>query len=342
MKLFLSIFLLLLAGCQAGKIASCEDSQPVPDVAADHRVQAGERRLMGTQFTIQIVCADREKGQRVIEEAFAEVARVEALLSTYRDDSEINDVNRAAGGQPVAVSDELFEVVERSIAFSELTEGAFDITFAGCGRLWSVSQQRIPSNDEIAACLPLVDYRKIELDPERRTIRLTERDMRIGVGGIAKGYGVDRAAAVIEKHGVDNYIVNGGGDIRVSGRHPDERPWKVGIADPRNSGQLLGAFGVEEGAVVSSGDYERFFERDGVRYHHIIDPRAGRPARRSVAVTVIATGALDADAISTGLFVLGPQDGIALVEQLDYVEALIIAPDLTPHASSGFPEEALQ
>jgi thiamine biosynthesis lipoprotein len=326
---FIPLLLLLLAA------SAC--NAPSEDEAVEGpRILRAERLLMGTRFDIQIVSAEREAGAAALREAFKEVARIEELLSEYREESEISAVNREAGRQPVVVGPELYAVVSRSLWASELTGGAFDITFAACGHLWSFKEPRMPEEAELAECLPRVGFRMLRLDEGRSSIFLPGSDMRIGISGIAKGYGVDRAAEVLEEHGFQDYIVDGGGDIRLAGSKAG-RPWKVGIADPRSPGELFSAISPERGAVVTSGDYERFFERDGTRYHHIIEPSTGRPARRSVAVTVIAPTAMEADALATGLFVVGPRRGLELVEGLAGVEALFFDPDLTVHTSSGFP-----
>lgn len=293
---------------------------------------------MGTSFQIQIVTSDVPAGKAAIEAAFAEVVRVEELLSEWKETSEISAVNRAAGeSEAIKVGPELFEVIERAHEISEMTFGAFDITYASCGHLWSFRESRIPTDEELRKCLPRVDYRRVEIDRGTRRIRLPDSDMKIGISGIGKGYGVDRAAAVLESRGVKNYTVDGGGDLRIRGRN-ESGPWSIGLADPRKPGALTGAIMVDAGAVVTSGDYHLYFERDGQRYHHILDPRTGKPADDSVAVTVLAPTAMDADALATGLFVLGPQSGLELVEKLPSVEALITGSDLMQHASSGFPK----
>ena len=323
--LSLALAMLFLVGCA-----------PERDDGSPHVVR-DERLKMGTRFEIQVVTRDLSAGRAAIEAAYQEIDRVEELLSEWRETSEISEVNRRAGHGPVAVGPDLFAVVERAAEISEITEGTFDVTFAACGGAWSVREQRIPTDGEIAACLVHVDFRRLELDPVASTIHLPTEAMRIGIAGIGKGYGVDRAAEVLEARGVRDFIVDGGGDIRVAGKKVD-RPWVVGIADPRREGQLHAILEVGGGAIVTSGDYQRYFEKDGVRYHHILDPTTGRPARRAVAVTVVAATATDADALATGLFVLGPERGIEVVESQLGVEALIFGPDLEIHRSSGFPE----
>ena len=310
-----------------------------PDEQTHSKRYGRDQALMGTRFQIQVIASGPIAAAEAIDAAFRELARVELLISEWRDDSEISAVNHAAGGAPVAVGHELFEVVTAALEISALTQGAFDITFASCGHLWSFKDARRPSPSELRACLPLIDYRLVELHDRPARIALASPKTRIGVGGIGKGYAVDRAAATLEAHGITSYVVDGGGDIRLRGQNLG-RPWRVGIAHPRRRGQLLGLLEVESGAVVSSGDYERFFEEHGTVYHHILDPTTGTPAREVIAVTVIAPTAMWADALSTALFVMGPERGLALVERLARTEALIIAPDATQHTSSGFPSLA--
>jgi len=326
-----SLGVLMAAGClfeRAGR--------PMPAGADARQRMRAERALAGTLFQIDIVAGDAARAQAAVEAAFRTAEREAAVLSEYRETSEVSAVNRAAGIAAVEVSPETIAVVARARHFSELTGGAFDITCAACARLWSVRAQRIPGDESVAACLEHVGYRDLVTDPGRSTVFLRRRGMRIGLGGIAKGYLVDRAFEVLRDMGMTDFVVNGGGDLRLLGRNGG-RPWEVGIAHPRDPGALVGRLHLEKGAVATSGDYFRFFERDGVRYHHILDPATGMPARRSVAVTVIADNAMDADALATGLFVMGPEKGLELVERLPGIAALIIGPDLRPHASRHFP-----
>jgi thiamine biosynthesis lipoprotein len=329
----------LLVAVALACAAACQPSGEPPADRSSRGSVVRERLAMGTFFKMQVFSRDEtgaEAAAAAIDAAFEEVARVEALLSEWREASEISAVNREAGRRPVAVGPELYEVVERSLELRAQTGGAFDITFAGCGRLWSFDPPRVPDSGEIESCLPRVG-REIVLDAGNATVFLPGSEMRIGIAAIGKGYGVDRAAEVLESHGVENYIVDGGGDIRLAGRK-GERAWGVGIAHPRQPGRLYAALKLDGGAVVTSGDYQKYFEQDGVRYHHILDPRTGRPARRSAAVTVVASDATRADALATGLFVMGPEAGLALVETLPDVEALFFGPELEVYRSSGFPE----
>jgi thiamine biosynthesis lipoprotein len=315
--------------------SACRDVTPDRPSGLAHHLR-GERRLMGTSFQVRVVTTDVAGGCAAIEAALDEVSREEALFSEHRPSSEISAVNRAAGDGPVQVDAEVFGVLQRSLWASRVTRGAFDMTFASCGGLWSVREKRVPDNESLSACMPRVGFQKVRLDERESSAFLPEPGMRIGLGGIAKGYGVDRAVELLLSRGFGNVVVDGGGDLRLEGADIDG-PWTINIAHPRQPEHVFETVRVTRGAVVTSGDYLRYFERDGVRYHHIIDPATGRPANRSVAVTVIARTAMDADALATGLFVLGPERGLATLATLHGVEALYFDPDLRVHASPGFP-----
>lgn len=311
-------------------VAGCSD--PNADEVLEER-----RAKMGTTFEVQVRVPSAEDGRAAIDAAFEEIDRVEALLSEWRETSEISALNRAAGGAPVAIGDDLRAVLARASEISERTGGAFDVTFAACGGLWSFREPyRVAAEAELAECRTHVGWRKVLLDAEGGTAALPDPSMKIGIAGIGKGYGVDRAAAVLESRGIRDYIVDGGGDIRLSAS-PGKRPWTVGIAHPRRPGALWGSVSEASGAIVTSGDYEAFFERDGIRYHHILDPRTGHPSSGVSAVTVIAPDATTADALATGLMVLGSERGMALVESLPDVEALFLVEDREHSRSSGFP-----
>ena len=333
------------AGCApaptaAAAPAACRDLTPDRPAGLPHHLR-GDRQLMGTSFQIRVVTPDLAGACAAIGAAFDEVAREEALFSEYRPSSDVSAINAAAGGTPVEVDPEVFGLLQRSLWASRVTGGAFDMTFAGCGSLWSVREQRVPDMQSLASCMPRVGFQKVRLDERRSSVLLPEPGMRVGLGGIAKGYGVDRAVEVLRARGFTNVVVDGGGDLRVEGADIDGA-WTINIAHPRRPGEIFETIRVARGAVVTSGDYLRYFERDGVRYHHIIDPATGWPAARSMAVTVAAPTATDADALATGLFVLGPERGLAALASLPGVEALYFAPDGSVHASPGFPRAAGQ
>lgn len=294
-----------------------------------------EQPLMGTRFAVQVYTDDEQGAAAAIDEVYRDLAALEERISEWRETSEISAINREAGRAPVRVGSDMLRLTELALEAGALTGGAFDVTFRSCGQFWSFAPPRIPSESELAHCMPNVGWQHVMVDREAGTIFLPREGMALGVGGIGKGYGVDVAGELLERRGFHHYVVDGGGDVRVSGTNAG-RPWRVGVADPRNRGALLGLLEVQSGAVVTSGDYERHFELDGVAYHHILDPRTAQPARASIATTVIAPNATLADALSTGLFVLGPEAGIALAEQLDGVEAFIVGADGSHAMTDGF------
>ncbi|MCS6861759.1 MAG: FAD:protein FMN transferase [Abditibacteriales bacterium] len=293
---------------------------------------------MGTIWEITV--ATHEKSRQavaaVMRDAFKEIERVENLLSDWRKGTELNQVNTHAGVQPVAVSEETFKVVERAYHFSEVSEGAFDITFNALWGVWDFNKKppTLPDPEEIKERLPLINYRRLALNPKERTIFLKEQGMKIGLGGIAKGYTVDRVCALLERNGLKNYLVVGGGDMRVSGSR-GKSPWRLAVRHPRKEGYLY-LLDVTNIAVSTSGDYERYFILNGQRYHHIIDPKTGYPARGVSSVTVINPRAcsMDADAMSTAVFVLGVEKGLRLLRQ-EKMEGIIVDENLRSYLTDG-------
>jgi thiamine biosynthesis lipoprotein len=262
---------------------------------------------------------------RAFEQALAEIKRVEGLMTTWRD-SEITRVNASAGSAPVAVSQETFDLVKESVRAAELSSGTFDITFESLHGLWKFDEDldpHPPTEAQIKAKLPLLDYRHIKLDAEKRTIGLAKPGVKIGLGGIAKGYAVDKAVAVLEKAGLTSFFVQAGGDLFARGKKPDGSEWSAGIRDPRGKGSFA-LLPLTDHAFSTAGDYERSYVIDGRRYHHIIDPRTGYPAKACRSVTIWAPTALLADEIDDAVFVLGPEKGLALVESLEGVGAVIV------------------
>lgn len=326
-------------------VAACPRREPAPPAAGDagrSTVVDARRELMGTEFQVSVADVPEDRARPAIEAALAEVARVERLLSPHLEGSDVARINAAAGGEPVTVSSETLALIQQSREVSELSGGAFDITFAGLSPVWRSireSPPRLPNDEAIRVALGLVGYRRIEVDAARRTVRLPTAGMAIGLGGIGKGYGVDRAAAALDERGIENYIVGGGGDLLVRGSKRGAH-WRLGIQHPRRRGELIGEVVLDRpGALVTSGDYERFVEVDGVRYCHILDPRTGRPARGTASVTLRADTGTRADALATAVFVLGPVEGMRLVEHLDGVEAVIIDDQMRITVSSGFGDQ---
>jgi thiamine biosynthesis lipoprotein len=264
----------------------------------------------------------------LFEAASAEIVRLERLMTTWDPSSEISHVNAAAGGEPVKVSQETFDVVQEALHASAISEGTFDITFETLHGLWKFDQDLDPHPPTAAAVrerLPHVGWRHVKIDPAALTIRLDDSQTRIGLGGIAKGFAVDRASKVLEDGGIDTYFVQAGGDLFAHGLKPNGSGWMAGIRDPRGpEGDYFSTLEVRDHAFSTAGDYERSYVVAGRRYHHIIDPRTGYPATASRSVSIWAKTALLADELDDAVFILGPKKGLALVESIDGVGAVIV------------------
>jgi len=319
-------------------VASCRWTAPgdEPAPSSEWHELKERRPALGTFVEITALGEDRSLLSSAVSAAFSEVGRVESLMSRFSPDSDISRINAAAGVAPVSVDPEVFALLERSVRISELTDGAFDTTVGALSGLWSFdpAAPRRPSVDELAERLPLVGYEKISLEPDGHRAGLAEAGMMIDLGAVAKGYAVDRAVAVLAERGVGMALVNAGGDLRALGPHHD-RPWQIGVQDPRHPERLLGWLPLSDRALASSGDYENFVIIEGKRYHHLLDPRTGQPASLCRSVTVIAPEAWLADALSTAVFVLGPERGLAVIEGLSGVEVLIVSADGARLMSSG-------
>lgn len=292
--------------------------------------------IMGTELEVTINVTDPSVVDPAFAAVVAEMRRLEDMMSEWKDDSPVSLINRNAGKKPVEVPDELFKVISSAQQVSELTAGAFDISWAAMRGLWNFApgHERVPTEDEVKKARRLIDYRKIELDPEKKTVFLKEAGKSIGLGGIAKGYAVDRAMETLYRMGIKNAIIKAGGDMRVQGVS-DTGPWEIGIKDPRKKDTLIAKLVLTDISISTSGDYERYFIKDGVLYHHIIDVRTGYPARDCRSVTLIAPDTMTSDALSTAVFILGPLEGMRLVEKLKGVEAIIVDADGRIVTSSG-------
>lgn len=252
---------------------------------------------------------------------------VETSMNEWREGSPIAEINRLAGGKPVAAPGAVRRILHRGMEIGARTHGAFDVTWAALWGLWDFSARakpHVPDPAEVAARLRLIDYRKVEIDDRAGTVRLPVAGMKLGLGGIAKGWALDEAAKLLRSRGVRNFSVTAGGQVYVGGQHGD-RPWRVGIRNPRGSGDdILAVFDAHDASASTSGDYEHFFNVDGVLYHHILDPSTGMPARGLRSVTVLAADATLADALSTALMVLGRAKSLALLEKFPGVECVLI------------------
>jgi thiamine biosynthesis lipoprotein len=271
---------------------------------------------------------DETKVRSAFSAATEEIRRLEAMMTTWRPDSELSKVNEAAGISPVSVGQETYDVVAASLHTSEISEGTFDITFESLHGLWKFDQDldpHPPTEAQVKAKLPLLSFHHVHLDAGKRSIYLDQKGVRIGLGGIAKGYAVDHAAKVLEDAGLASFFVQAGGDLYTRGKKPDGSDWSAGVRDPRGpEGSYFAMLAVTDHAFSTAGDYERSYIVDGRRYHHIIDPRTGYPATASRSVTIWAKTALEADELDDAVFILGPEKGLALVESQDGVGAVIV------------------
>ncbi|WP_338393143.1 FAD:protein FMN transferase [Fulvitalea axinellae] len=283
-------------------------------------------KLMGGRFSITIMANDSAEAGKYLDLAITEIKRVEALISSWDKKSQTSEINRNAGLKPVKVDRELFKLIERSISLSKLTDGAFDISFASAGKLWRFdgSMKKLPTEAEIRKSVVTVDYRNIVLDKTASTVFLKTKGMKIGFGAVGKGYVADRVRSMLISEGVGAGIIDASGDLRVWGTRPDGEEWKIAITDPADKRKTLAVLPISSGAVVTSGNYEKFAKIDGKRYAHIIDPRTGWPARGLVSVTVFAPSAEIADALATSIFVMGTEAGLNRIDQMPSTECLII------------------
>ncbi len=297
--------------------------------------------LMDTDVSLQIYAGSSGKAVRVERALFDEMERLERLLSYTVPSSDIARINRAAGKNPVEVSPETAEVIQKALSCASISGGAFDPTMAPLLELWGFlgDRFRLPAAEEIEERGLLVGYELVEIDADAQRVFLPRSGMALDLGGIAKGYIVDRGMELLSGAGIDHALINAGGDIGILGPKPDGSAWRIGVKHPRRQGELIAVIPwSQKGAVVTSGDYERFFEEGGVRYHHILDPRTGYPARTILSATVAAPTVAEADALATALFGLGPQRGLELVESLPGVEALLVTPQLEVLISGGLRE----
>jgi len=271
--------------------------------------------LMGSPFVIQAYVPNSQSTpdiEKLMDLAFGEIARIEDLLTDFRD-SPLNRINDGAGLAPVAVDREIFDLVQLSLRTSRDSDGAFDISYASVGRLWRTAMTRgiPPTDDEIRRAKEFVNFRNIQIDETHRTVFLPHRHMKIGLGGIGKGYAVDRAFQMLRNHGLENFVVNGAGDIHVHSSQSAPRPWRIGIRNPFADRDIaMGYLEIRNGAVATSGDYERFFRHQGKKYHHVIDGRTGEITELVSSATILSNSTTSADICATTAMALGPVEGL--------------------------------
>ena len=285
-----------------------------------------EESIMGTRIYVEVWHDDRIQGDAAIDAVMDNMRRIDELMSHYKPESQLSQINQHAAEGPVAVDPELFEVIRQSIHYSEITEGAFDITYASVGYLYDYRNRIRPTDAEIAKALPGVNYRHLLLDAEHHTVRFERPGMRIDLGGIAKGYACDRGVEILKRFGIAHAIVTAGGDTRLLGDRRG-RPWTIGIRHPDHKDKVVVTLPLADVGVSTSGDYERFFDEGGVRYHHIIDPKTGHSPSGVRSVTIIGPTATDTEGWSKGVFIQGPVVGLRLLEQYPQMDAVVIDRD---------------
>lgn len=293
--------------------------------------------MLGSPFEVTVVANDTVAANTYIDLAIAEVRRIENLISDWIPTTPISEINRNAGIKAVKVNTEVFDLVQRANKISRITSGAFDISYASMDKIWKFdgSMKTKPTEEAIKKSVAKIGYRNIVLDPKEQSIFLKTEGMKLGLGGIGQGYIADKVKELLLARGCTSGIVNVSGDINAWGKQPNGKPWTVGIVNPLNKNKIFATFPLENSAVETSGSYEKFVIFDGIRYSHIIDPRTGYPATGIVSVSVFAKQTEIADALATGIFVLGVEVGLDLVNQLKGIECIIVDDKGKIHSSNG-------
>jgi thiamine biosynthesis lipoprotein len=314
--------------------ATASASSPTPVQGSGAGWYRAEEAIMGTSIEVELQAPGRDQAETAIAAVMAEMHRIDATMSPHKPTSELSIVNARAADEPVAVSEGMFGLLARALAFSRLSGGAFDITFASAGHLYDYRAGIAPDASALADALPLIDWRHLQLDAAARTVRFARRGVRIDLGGFAKGHAVDNSIAILRRLGIANAMVAAGGDSHVMGSR-GERPWTVAIRDPRRESGVVALLPLQDVSISTSGDYERFFERDGVRCHHLLDPRTGRSPGAVRSVTIIADDGLTTEAFSKTVFVLGVEDGLRFVDAHLGIDAEIVDAQGALHYSAG-------
>jgi thiamine biosynthesis lipoprotein len=291
--------------------------------------------IMGTRIIVELWSDDEAKANRAIDALLDEMRHIDESMSTFKPTSEVSQVNAKAADGPMKISKELFDLLVTAKEYSVITDGAFDITYASVGYMYDFRKHVHPDEAHIDKALPAVDYRHVLLDSKNQTVQFSQKGVRIDLGGIAKGYSVDRGIDVLKSFGITKAYVSAGGDSRIIGDRFG-KPWVVGIRDPRKGeGEVIARIPLVDAAISTSGDYERFFEENGVRYHHIIDPHTGHSASKVRSATVIGPYATRTDGLSKTAFVLGPEKAMEIYNRLDDIDAIIVKLDGTVVYSKG-------
>lgn len=282
--------------------------------------------LMGCNFEITVVAQNQHEADGYVQSAVDEIRRIEKLISSWDTNSQTYEINQNAGIRPIKADDELISLIERAKGISKMTDGAFDISYASMDKVWHFdgSMKTMPSEEEIQASVARVGYNKICIDRKAGTVYLAEQGMKIGFGAIGKGYAADRARDLLESKGVAGGIINASGDLNAWGKQANSEAWKIGITNPKAKESVFALMPLQNEAVVTSGNYEKFVEFNGIRYSHIIDPRTGYPSTGIISATVFAPKAELADALATSVFVMGIEAGLDRINQLPGVECILI------------------
>lgn len=326
-SLFLTLFLIV-------------DSYTVA-MSADNTSNAdwhyAEQGIMGTIVTVKLQYPDKNIARKISKEIFSLMWDINNEMSNYKDDSLLSKINHAAHKHPVKITDRLYRIIDRSLYFSELSGGAFDITVGTVGKYYDFRKKKKPDSETITKNLANISYKNIKLNKNNKTIYISNQYANIDLGGIAKGYAIEQALKVLERYKIKNAYISAGGDSYALG-NKNNRPWFIAIKDPRGKNNNL-IIPVTNIAISTSGDYERYFIEDDTRYHHIINPKTGLSAKKSVSVTVIGKSPLDTDALSTTLFVLGEKKGIALINKIKGYDAIFVYPSGKVTYSNGLKRE---
>ncbi|WP_299758317.1 FAD:protein FMN transferase [uncultured Pontibacter sp.] len=315
------VFILLMI-CWAALNTAAAQRLPTKEPKAQKKVLL----LMGTRFELAAVSRDEQKAWEAIDAGIKEIQRIEALISEWQNTSQTSEINRNAGIKPVVIDQELYDLISRSNRISEMTGGAFDISFASIDNVWKYdgSMKKEPSPEQVAASVSKINYKNIILNSQDRSVYLKEPGMKIGFGAIGKGYAANRARDVMREMGIQGGVVNAAGDLVTWGKQADGQSWYVGIADPAEKDKVFSWLTADNTAVVTSGNYEKYAEINGKRYSHIIDPRTGYPASGLKSVTIVCPNGELADALATAVSVLGKDEGLYLINQLKGVACLLI------------------
>lgn len=325
-------------------VAPVPVSNPSATAAGTGRWMVGEEAIMGTAIRVEFwLDGSREPGagDAAIGAVMGEMHRIDAAMSPFKPESELSRINRDAARAPVRVSDEMFALLGRALQFSALTDGAFDITFAAVGSLYDYRHGVQPSQAQLDAARAAIGWRHLVLDPAAQTVRFGKPGMRIDLGGFAKGYAVDNGARLLQQRGIGHAIVTAGGDSRIVGDRRG-RPWTIGVRDPRRAGAVVAVLPLEDVALSTSGDYERFFESGGLRFHHVIDPRTGKSPDHVRSVSVLAPDGLTSEALSKCVFVLGVERGLDFVERIPGADSVVVDSAGALHFTTGLLDDGLR